>query len=102
MSTVGTTTSQTYLPGLTATLTSIVSANLIVNGGAYLPVEQRLYSTGNWTRPQNVADFIEVVLVAGGGAGDCGLVEIILEAEAEQALVVVLEVVVFHYVNQNY
>ena len=69
MSTVGTTTSQTYLPGLTATLTSIVSANLIVNGGAYLPVEQRLYSTGNWTRPSNIANWIKVTLIGGGGSG---------------------------------
>jgi hypothetical protein len=69
---VGTTTGQTYLPGLTSTLTSIVSANLVVNGGAYLPVQERIYTTGNWTRPANpvqIADWIKVTCVGGGGSG---------------------------------
>ncbi len=69
---VGTTTGQTYLPGLTSTLTSIVSANLVVNGGAYLPVQERIYATGNWTRPANpvqIADWIKVTCVGGGGSG---------------------------------
>jgi hypothetical protein len=69
---VGTTTGQTYLPGLTSTLTSIVSANLVVNGGAYLPVQERIYATGNWTRPANpvqIADWVKVTCVGGGGSG---------------------------------
>lgn len=71
---VGTTAAQTYLPGLTSTLTSIVSANLVVNGGAYLPVEEYVYSTGNWTRPNNpvvISNFIKVILIGGGGSGGC-------------------------------
>jgi hypothetical protein len=72
---VGTTTGQTYLPGLTTALTSIVSANLVVNGGAYLPVQERIYASGNWTRPANpvqIANWIKVTCIGGGGSGGSG------------------------------
>jgi len=72
---VGTTTGQTYLPGLSSALTSIVSANLVVNGGAYLPVQERIYSSGNWTRPASpvqIANWIKVTCIGGGGSGGSG------------------------------
>lgn len=72
---VGTTTGQTYLPGLSSTLTSIVSANLVVNGGAYLPVQERIYSSGNWTRPAapvQIANWVKVTCIGGGGSGGSG------------------------------
>ncbi len=69
---VGTTSSQTYLPGLSSTLTSILQANIVVQGGSYLPVEERIYSTGNWQRPNNISDWIDVTVVGGGGSGGKG------------------------------
>lgn len=69
---VGTTAQQTYLPGLTSTLTSILQANLVVSGGSYIPVEERIYSTGTWQRPTGISDWIEVTCVGGGGSGGKG------------------------------
>ena len=83
MSQVSNTTSSIYLPGLTTTINAAVTQGLqtgitaqaIAAGGVssmYMPLEQRIYSSSNWTRPANTGPVIKLVLVGGGGSGGCG------------------------------
>ena len=78
------TTSSIYLPGLSTTINTAITAGLnagitaeaIAAGGVssmYLPLESRIYNSGNWTRPANSGPVIKLVLIGGGGAGGCGV-----------------------------
>ena len=73
-----------YLPGLTTTINTAITAGLnagitaeaIAAGGVssmYLPLESRIYNSGNWTRPANSGPVVKLILIGGGGAGGCGV-----------------------------
>jgi hypothetical protein len=81
---VSNTTASTYLPGLTTTINTAITnglnagitAQAIAAGGVstlYIPYEQRIYSSTNWTRPANTGPVVKLVLVGGGGAGGNGV-----------------------------
>ena len=51
------TTQQIVIPGLEDTLGSVVRS-VTPPAAFYVPREEFVLSTGNWTRPNNIADFI--------------------------------------------
>jgi len=68
MPTALSTTQQIMIPGLEDTLGTVVR-NVTPPTPLFIQVEESILSSGNWTRPNNIADFIEVTWVGGGGSG---------------------------------